>query len=255
MAKGYIFTGDLKLRQATHKLQKAAAAFNQTIESAVQRGKLPAEIAPKPVDVKTLIDAIPKTVRKDIAARELERQAKQLESVSKRGALSVVKLEGGAEVTRYELRQAEKAAKEARKKRAKDAEKEAKRMEKSAQIRGHKLDLPKGEPFPLPDVTKAKTTQDFRKFARRLEFESDRFEWQSYQSDLLKNIDEHYSGSARQKLYDYIARLTPEQLESLYYGGAAIANQDFHYEDDIADYVNAMIDEANDYLNTGSLGG
>ena len=249
-----IFESAAKLEASARKLQKAAAQYNKAIENAVQRGKLPAEIAPKPVDVKTLIDAIPKTVRKDVAARELEKQAKQLESVTKRGALSVVKLEGGAEVTRYEYKKATKAAKAAAAKRAKDAAKEAKRMEKSAQIRGHKLELPKGEPFPLPDVQKAKTTKDFRKFAKRLEMESDRFEWSSYKSDLLKNIDEHYTGRARQKLHDYILSLSDAELESLYYGGAAIANQDYHYEDDAGEYVDFMIDEANDYLNTGSLG-
>jgi hypothetical protein len=246
VAKSYIFESARKLKQATQRLEKSAENYNKKIMSAVESGRLRPDIAPPGFNPSAWLESLPGTLTADKAAKAAEKMAKQLDEINRKNALDLEKMPGGAEVTHYQKKQFDRLAKQYEQKTQQRIAEDARRAAEGEQIGGVSLSEPSAGVLPVPKAENVRTTKDFQRFLKTMEVQTDVLEWDAYRDDLLKNIEDKYTGNDLYRLQQFIGGMSSDDLKKLYYKGVKLTDQDYHYHRDTT--VGAQIAEAKEAL-------
>lgn len=236
MAKGHIFSKYAKLESAQKELRREVRKFNQRVERTIQSGELPKAAAPAPRSYETIMRyTVTEAGTAESRTEAIKEAIADLKKVQSKSALETVRTEAGAEVTKWGLQQYKKQAAKAKQQRA-AAEKLYEDLKKSgAQIAGKSMlnleHLKSKARFPIPEAEKIGLTSDFEKFAQRFERKFSANEWEVYRWKLSRDVDKHTYGKNRDKLRNWIAQLSPDDVRILYENKAknSFIDMEFYY--------------------------
>lgn len=233
---------------ATEKaLARAVKSFNQRVDRALKAGRLTPDTAPARRSMKE-IRADLQGMTPQMRGKAMKALTAELKRISDKDALQLVKTEGGVTMTKYEVAQAERLTAKAKRNIERSQRRKRKREREAATIAGQRAQ-------PVPEwsdgiqpakPTMSKESESARQKLRQLELLAIGGEWAKYRANLIKNLENHYTGADLKKALNFLSSLSDADLRTLFESGDEFASQDYHYEAKPA--VNHAIEKAKEKL-------
>lgn len=226
---------DAQIKQAARRdLEKSVRAYNRAIERAVKSGKITAKQAPQKVQKVSDIFAPPRGASAKAYRAQARELAARLDKAQLQTAFNLRTLPSGEKVTQFEWRQYQKQYREAEKKRQQKAAEAAQQAQQAEQINGKKIEAPAwgkklNPPKQLPP-DKINTAEQLKGATASAAASLDHLQWESYKSNLLKNLKQNYTGADLAAIRKKIRSLTADQIKKAYETGQYWAAQEWHYD-------------------------
>ena len=212
-------------------LARAVKTFNQRVNRAIAAGRLPAESAPTKRTMREIREMFV-GMSPQMRGKAMKAMTAELKKISEKDALSLVKTDGGLLLTKYDIERTARNTEKAKRRIAEEQRRNRKKNREAARVQGQKAqDVPSWSDGISPaQPEKSKTFESARMKLQQLELLAIGGEWSKYRENLMRNLENHYTGSDLQKAKDFLNSISDAELKQLYEEREDFADQGYHYE-------------------------